>query len=238
MPPRFDDKLNAEPAHRLLVSSFLIFSSPNLLSYAVTIFVGPLSTRYREYRVYIQYTGLTLAVLGILLSGFATKPWHLIITSGIIYPIGATIMWMPIATLTFEWFVKRRGLSTGILFAGTGLGGAIFPIVMQTLLDKYSYKAASVSLVSLDCFGMRTTHRELLIIWISGIRLWSYWSISYPFHQRTPANYQEALCGVSTCTTSVVVFPQDKRLLRFPRRRCRLLAWSYSTWYLYAVVCC
>lgn len=56
-------------------------------------------------------------------------------------------MWMPIASLTFEWFAKRRGIATGILYAGTSLGGSIFPIIMQTLLDRYSYKAASVSLV-------------------------------------------------------------------------------------------
>lgn len=60
-------------------------------------------------------------------------------------------MWMPIATLTFEWFALKRGIATGVLFAGTGLGGAIFPIIMQTLLDKYSYKAASVSLVRMKC---------------------------------------------------------------------------------------
>jgi MFS family permease len=128
---------------------YLLRSNAWFHRYAVTIVVGPLCSRYREYRVILQYTGLLLAVLGILLSGFASKPWHLIVTAGIIYPIGATVLWMPIATLTFEWFAARRGLATGILYAGTGLGGAVFPIVMQTLLDKYSYKAASISLVSI-----------------------------------------------------------------------------------------
>lgn len=111
------------------------------------IIAGPISARYRAQRLYLQYGGLAAAVLGIMLAGFAKEPWHLIVTAGILYPSGATVMWMPIATLTFEWFAKKRGLATGILFAGTGVGGAIFPIVMQTLLDNFSYKAASISLV-------------------------------------------------------------------------------------------
>ncbi len=34
------------------------------------------------------------------------------------------------------------------MFAGTGVGGTIFPFVMSGLLDKFGYKAAMVSLVS------------------------------------------------------------------------------------------
>lgn len=46
----------------------------------------------------------------------------------------------------YEWFVERRGLASGILFAGTGVGGTIFPLVVQGLLNRFGYKAAMVSL--------------------------------------------------------------------------------------------
>lgn len=46
----------------------------------------------------------------------------------------------------YEWFIERRGLASGILFAGTGVGGTIFPLVVSGLLNRFGYKAAMVSL--------------------------------------------------------------------------------------------
>lgn len=36
----------------------------------------------------MQYAGLVVSVIGIIGSAFATKPWHLIVTAGIFYPLG------------------------------------------------------------------------------------------------------------------------------------------------------
>lgn len=98
----------------------------------------------------MQYIGQAISTLGILLSGFATQPWHLIPTAGIMYPIGASAVYLPATTLLFEWFARKRGLANGLMYSGTGLGGAILPLVIQALLAKYSYKAAVVSL-ALGC---------------------------------------------------------------------------------------
>ena len=54
--------------------------------------------------------------------------------------------YVPAATLLFEWFQSRRGLATGILYGGTGAGGAIFPLVVSALLGSFGYKATMISL--------------------------------------------------------------------------------------------
>ena len=56
------------------------------------------------------------------------------------------VTYLPCTTLLFEWFYVRRGLASGILFAGTGVGGAIFPPLVSGLLNRFGYKATMVSL--------------------------------------------------------------------------------------------
>ncbi|KAL7004056.1 hypothetical protein EMMF5_006385 [Cystobasidiomycetes sp. EMM_F5] len=128
----------------------LVATMQSGLIYIAAIAIGPFYTRYPEYRAEMQYIGQAISTLGILLSGFATQPWHLIPTAGIMYPIGASAVYLPATTLLFEWFARKRGLANGLMYSGTGLGGAILPLVIQALLAKYSYKAAVVSL-ALGC---------------------------------------------------------------------------------------
>jgi hypothetical protein len=89
--------------------------------------------------------GLLVASASIIAAGFVTKASHLVATIGCLYPF-AGALYLPCATLMYEWFVERRGLASGILFAGTGIGGTIFPLVVGGLLGRFGYRAAMVSL--------------------------------------------------------------------------------------------
>ncbi|KAJ9101675.1 hypothetical protein QFC21_003013 [Naganishia friedmannii] len=53
---------------------------------------------------------------------------------------------MPAAVLLFEWFQQRRGIASGIMYAGTGAGGTVFPFIVRALLNSFGYKAAMISL--------------------------------------------------------------------------------------------
>lgn len=55
-------------------------------------------------------------------------------------------LYLPCATLLYEWFQDRRGIATGIMFAGTGVGGTVFPFVVTALLNTFGYKATMISL--------------------------------------------------------------------------------------------
>lgn len=70
------------------------------------------------------------------------RPSH----ASIIYQTLISASYVPAATLLFEWFQARRGLATGILYGGTGAGGAIFPLVVSALLASFGYKATMISL--------------------------------------------------------------------------------------------
>ena len=104
-------------------------------------------------------------VLNSLADAAFEQPWHLVITIGTIYPISC-LYYLPAATLLFEWFQVRRGFASGVLFAGTGAGGTVFPFIMQGLIRRFGYRAAMVSLVRpplsspLASLLTKRTHRE------------------------------------------------------------------------------
>lgn len=55
-------------------------------------------------------------------------------------------LYLPCATLLYEWFQVRRGLANGILFSGTGIGGTVFPFIVSALLKRFGHRATMVSL--------------------------------------------------------------------------------------------
>ncbi|QRV79233.1 major facilitator superfamily transporter [Ceratobasidium sp. AG-Ba] len=103
-------------------------------------------SRYPHQRQNLMRFGVLLCSLSLLGAAFATRVWHLILTQGVLYSIGATILYFPVQVYLLEWFDKRRGLANGVIFSGTGLGGVILPFVVETLLNKYGLKATFISL--------------------------------------------------------------------------------------------
>lgn len=73
-------------------------------------------------------------------ASFATNVTHLIITHGVLYAIGGGICYSPTILFVDEWFIQRKGLAFGIMWAGTGVSGVVLPLVMQWLLNSYGFK--------------------------------------------------------------------------------------------------
>ncbi|KAJ9616987.1 hypothetical protein H2200_000708 [Cladophialophora chaetospira] len=82
-------------------------------------------------------TGLLIVVLAVFLSSFATKVWQLILTQGILYAVGGNLVYYPIYVFIDEWFVRRKGLAFGVMWAGSGCGGLVGPLVLNWGLTKY-----------------------------------------------------------------------------------------------------
>lgn len=65
------------------------------------------------------------------------------------------LLWYPVMSYSSEWFVNRRGLANGIMFAGTSTGGILLPLVFPTLIRKYglpgSLRALSFTILVLVC---------------------------------------------------------------------------------------
>ncbi|KAJ2611459.1 hypothetical protein H4S08_003154 [Coemansia sp. RSA 1365] len=76
--------------------------------------------------------------LGQLLASFCTEPWQLCLTLGIVFGLGAGLVFGPTSTAPAGWFTKRRGLATGITVSGVGIGGLIIAPLTEFLVRKTS----------------------------------------------------------------------------------------------------
>ncbi|WWC92206.1 uncharacterized protein L201_007160 [Kwoniella dendrophila CBS 6074] len=115
------------------------------LAYISVAVFGPIFTAYPRITRQLQFGGLAIASLSMIGSAFVTKPWHLIMTLGFFYPM-CSATYFPCATFLFEWFHAKRGFASGVMYSGTGLGGFVFPFLMQGLLSKFGYKATMITL--------------------------------------------------------------------------------------------
>jgi MFS family permease len=77
---------------------------------------------------------------GLIGASFAQTVSHLIITQGVLYAMGGCIIYYPILMYIDEWFIRRKGLAYGIMWAGTGMGGLTIPFILNALLSTYGFR--------------------------------------------------------------------------------------------------
>lgn len=89
--------------------------------------------------------------------------WQLLLLQGVGVGLGGGMLYNPVIRLLPEWFVTRRGLAGGIVYSGTGLGGFVFPFVLNTLLAKVGlawtlriWAIGTSFFAGIACFGMKS----------------------------------------------------------------------------------
>ncbi|KAH7087172.1 major facilitator superfamily domain-containing protein [Paraphoma chrysanthemicola] len=97
---------------------------------------------YPNYRRRCITIGLIIMCLSLGLSSMSETVPHLIASQGVFYAIGGALCYSPVVSFMDEWFVNKKGLAFGIMWAGTGIGGIIIPLLLQHLLDKYGFRTA------------------------------------------------------------------------------------------------
>ncbi|KAJ5503739.1 Major facilitator superfamily domain general substrate transporter [Penicillium fimorum] len=90
---------------------------------------------------WVSTIGVVIMCLSLALSSFSTNIMHLILSQGIGFGIGGCFAYTPTILFMSEWFDKRRGLAFGIVWAGSGVSGIIFPLAIQWLLNQYGIEA-------------------------------------------------------------------------------------------------
>ncbi|MEV4508052.1 MFS transporter [Dactylosporangium sp. NPDC049525] len=119
--------------------------SINLLLFGLTApFAAALMERFGIRRV-VAYA-LLLVSAGSGLTVFMRHSWELIALWGVLVGLGTGSMALAfVATITGRWFVKRRGLITGVLTAGGAAGQLVFLPLLALLVDARGWRAAALT---------------------------------------------------------------------------------------------
>jgi MFS family permease len=80
--------------------------------------------------------------ISFLLMSQITSLWQFYVVYGIIASIGLSVTTAPIMSTVARWFLRRRGLMTGIVQTGLGVGGLVFVPITGWLILKYGWRSA------------------------------------------------------------------------------------------------
>lgn len=105
---------------------------------SLTPFAGRLNDRFGS-RVVMTVCGFFLG-LGYLLMSQVSAIWQLYLFYGVIVGIGLSGSYVPVLSTVARWFVKRRGIVTGIVVAGIGVGTLIAPPIANWLISSYGWR--------------------------------------------------------------------------------------------------
>src|SRR5258708_21798687 len=135
--------------------------SVNLLLYGLCgPFAGALMTRFGIRRVMLVALSTLAVATG--LSSFMQSSWQLVALWGVMVGVGSGAMALVLgAMVATRWFVRRRGLVTGIFAASTATGQLIFLPGQAAIIEAYGWRL-SVLLVAPDAIARAGLGASLL----------------------------------------------------------------------------
>ncbi len=120
--------------------------------FLVSAILGPLLGRLidRHGPLWMLEGGVTAVAAGLWLATFATAPWHLYATLGVLVGGGTVaIGYTGQALYLPNWFARRRALAIAIAYSGAGAGSILLMPYAQHLIDATGWRSACTTLAIL-----------------------------------------------------------------------------------------
>ncbi len=102
--------------------------------------LGRLSDRFGI--VPVSFGGGALLAAGFVLSAFAPNITAFALVHGLLIGIGCSASFGPIMADISFWFMRRRGIAVAIVASGNYLAGAIWPPLVQRMIEAIGWRAA------------------------------------------------------------------------------------------------
>ena len=90
----------------------------------------------------VQTVGALFIGLAYLLMSTVSSFWQYYLYYGVILSIGMSCMVVPLLSTVARWFTKGRGLATGIVMSGIGIGIVIMPQVANSLISRLNWRTS------------------------------------------------------------------------------------------------
>ncbi len=130
----------------------LAYSLAQIMHGALAITTGWLTDRLGP-RIVVMVFGSFLGISYLLMSQVSTI-WQFRLYYGLVGAIGLSAFTIPVMATIARWFVKKRGLMTGIAQAGAGIGGLIFVPLAGWLILTYGWRSSYIILGIITLTGI------------------------------------------------------------------------------------
>ncbi|THX44544.1 MFS general substrate transporter [Aureobasidium pullulans] len=109
-----------------------IFSIYAFMVWIVGVWVGPCFDVFGPRM--LMMAGMFCTVLGMICLSFCTEYYQIFLAFSLLTGLGSSLLLTPSMACVAHWFDTRRGLASGIAWTGGGVGGVLFPLLIQGLL--------------------------------------------------------------------------------------------------------
>ena len=127
---------------RTLLSSAVALAA--LVMGLLAVFAGRLCDRFGPAPVLVG-AGLLFGT-GFALISLVGEPWHLFVLFGLFIGVGMSTHDVATLSTIARWFVRRRGMMTGIAKVGTATGQMVLPPVAAALIGGFGWRTAALAL--------------------------------------------------------------------------------------------
>ncbi|KAA8651222.1 hypothetical protein EYZ11_005182 [Aspergillus tanneri] len=88
---------------------------------------------------YLIMVGTFCHVFGLMMASISTQYYQILLSQGVCSAIGAAAIFQPALNSVSGWFDRRRGIAFATLSTGSSVGGVIFPIMLDRLVQKVGF---------------------------------------------------------------------------------------------------
>jgi MFS family permease len=113
--------------------AFFIMGAAGILAGRLNDRIGP--------KILVAFSGISLG-MGYLLMSYMQAPWQLFLLYGLLVGVGYSTHDVITLSTVARWFVKRRGMMSGIVKVGTGCGQLCVPLIATALIAAYGWRTS------------------------------------------------------------------------------------------------
>jgi len=114
-----------------------IFGFYNFFSFFAGLPLGPIFDTHGPRL--LSLCGALLLTATYLALGSCQEYWHFFLCFGVLGSCATCLLFTPAVGTVQHWFLRRRGLATGLAISGGSVGGIVSPLIISALVPKIGF---------------------------------------------------------------------------------------------------